>query len=277
MLAACVGVLTPMRDVWLRARGATCLASARLWQSAWPAIVLWPAAAACLGVTTVILLAAPQSAILGRRDADRARCCFCCPFARPDRRRALPACNVFSGLAQRALAVIELRSPETRTRSLAIAATRCGCSVRQRHDPGVADQSATRTRSLLSTAALRDRGSVGGPARRAEPARHHVVPRRRRCHAGAPSGCPRRRSLSRRLPRLRRSSYVGARAASVGRRAPIPPSQLVAGKLAPANARLRSGRLGGLSKTLAAQHHLHIGQSFHAARASDPGRSASRR
>ncbi len=43
---------------------------------------------------------------------------------------------------------------------------------------------------------------------------------------------------------------------------PIPPSQLVTGNLALAESRLRAGGWAAISKTLATEHHLHIGQTF---------------
>jgi putative ABC transport system permease protein len=43
---------------------------------------------------------------------------------------------------------------------------------------------------------------------------------------------------------------------------PLPSSQLITGNLALANARLRAGGWAAISKILATEHHLHIGQTF---------------
>jgi putative ABC transport system permease protein len=255
-VAASVGVLTPMRDVWTRSKRDQALRTHSA--SSWKAIML-AGGCGCLGITTLILVAAPQSAIAGIVALILALLLLLSPLldlviAGFDRLQRL------LGTGATALAVVELRTPSTRARSIAIAATAAvavfGSVTIQgsRNDlqhglersfhgiTSVADLwvAPAEEQSLFSTT------SFDGPS----PA-----------------------TLAH-LPGVRSvGSYRGGFLEYGGRRvwvlapplttsSPIPPGEIVAGDLASADARLREGGWAVISRLLAVQHHLHIGQAF---------------
>jgi putative ABC transport system permease protein len=257
LLAACVGVLTPVREIWLRPlRHISNLPDRFL--GGW-GIAALIAGSGCLGVTTVILFAAPQSAIIGI-----ATLILALLLLLPILLEAVVGAfewllGSFDGGWGR-LAVAELHSPRTRTRSLAIAATGAVAvfgSVtiqgshanlqhgldRLAHDvAGVTDLwiAPRGPQDLLATTPFRDTASATLAA----------------------------------LPGVRAvGSYRAGFLEYGGRRVwvlappytaahPLPPSQLVAGNLSLATARLRAGGWAVLSQAIARQHHLHIGQAF---------------
>jgi putative ABC transport system permease protein len=256
-LAACVGVLIPMRDIWVRG-GRAEIPSGHSAFNRWAAAML-TGGCACLGITTIILFAAPQSAIVGivalivalllllplLLDA------IVAGFDRLQRRL---------GIGSTALAVIELRSPETRARSLAIAATA----------------------AIAVFGSVTIQGSHTNLQRGLDRLFHGVsgitalwvVPREAQDLLSTTS--------FEGLPASTFSNLAGVRAVSVYRAgfleygdrrvwvlAPpataspsIPQGQLIAGNSALANARLRAGGWAVISKTLAVEHHLRIGQAF---------------
>ncbi|HEY5044288.1 MAG TPA: ABC transporter permease [Solirubrobacteraceae bacterium] len=257
MLAACLGVLTPVREISSRSRRQISSSPKHLPRGR--RIVVLAAAAACLGVTTIILFAAPQAAILAVATLIGALLLLLAPLLDL-------VVGVFERL-QRSwdggwsrLAVVELRSPRTRTRSLAIAATGAvavfgSVTIQGSHtnlqrglDRLVHQLSATAevwvtapgTQNLLATTPFANDAA-------ATLARVHGVQAVGLYRAGF-------------LDYGNRRIWVLAPPSSAIN--PIPPSQLVAGRLASASARLRAGGWAVLSQAIAAQHHLHIGQRF---------------
>jgi putative ABC transport system permease protein len=257
MLAACLGVLTPVRAVSSPSKHHISISPKRL-PGGW-SIVALAGGLTCLGVTTVILFAAPQAAILAIATLILALLLL------------LPlllhlVVGVFERL-QRSwdggwsrLAVVELRSPRTRIRSLAIAATGAvavfgSVTIQGSHtnlqrglDRLVHELSATAevwvtapgTQNLLATTTF--------PNKAASTLEH--------VHGVQAVGLYRAGFLDYRNRRI----WVLAPPSSAVN--PIPPSQLVAGKIALASSRLRAGGWAVLSQAIAAQHHLHIGQRF---------------
>jgi putative ABC transport system permease protein len=120
MLAACAGVLAPLRAEILRRQGGSIGGSERP-SRARPRGRLM-AASICLAVTTIVLFAEPQAAIAGVLSLTAALL-LCLPALLD---LAVRACENLRGLltgASSYLALIELRSRSNRARSLAIAAT----------------------------------------------------------------------------------------------------------------------------------------------------------
>ncbi|HEY3970043.1 MAG TPA: ABC transporter permease, partial [Solirubrobacteraceae bacterium] len=120
LLASSIGVLTPLRDIWLRTRS-TEPSQTRHTPVYWAAGMVF-AGFLCLGGTTIVLLAAPQSAVFGILLLILALVCLLPPLLDGflgivDR---LPDA-IFAGANR--LAVIQLRERGSRSRSLAIAAT----------------------------------------------------------------------------------------------------------------------------------------------------------
>ncbi len=257
MLAACVGVLTPLREIWSR--------SSRLpGPPEHRPLSRWTLAALtggflCLAMTTFILIVAPQSAVLGSVTLVIALVLLL-PLLldvviavfdrlqRPLRGAAAP------------LAVAELRSPATRARSIAIAATGAiavfgivavqgGHSNLQRGLNRLAHDLTGITavwvlppgpQSLLATAPFQSNAA-------AKLARLPGV----------------------RAVGLYRGSFLdyGERriwvfAPPLSASNPIPPSQVLAGSLPTALARLHEGGWAILTKAVATDHGLHIGQRF---------------
>jgi putative ABC transport system permease protein len=257
LLAACVGVLTPLREIVspsLRAAATGGRHVRRRWR-----VIALMAGLACIGATTAILLAAPQSAVLGSVILVVALLLLL-PLL-------LDLCvGVFDrvqgrfGAASTRIAVIELRSPQARVRSLAIAATGAiavfgsvaiqGAHANLQHGldrlahdaAGAADLWVVPpgTQDLLGTTPFRDSASATLAA----------------------------------LPGVRAVGLYRGGFLDYGNRHiwavsppetavhPIPPSQLVEGNLALATARLRAGGWAVLSQAVAARHGLRIGQSF---------------
>jgi putative ABC transport system permease protein len=257
IVAACVGVLTPMRDVWMRARPVGALAghSSRNWWMTW----MFAGGCVCLGITTIILLTAPQSAVVGIA-ALIVALLLLLPLWLTLIVAGFDRLQHLLGSGATALAVIELRSPKTRMRSIAVAVTgaiavfgtvaiqggrtnlqnglnRLAHDVSQTTNlwivpPGEQD--------LLTTTSFR---GVLAPALKGLPGVASVGQYR----AGF-------------LEYGGRRVWILAPPPTTS--SPVPPSQLVTGNLALANARLRAGGWAVISKTLATQFHLHIGQTF---------------
>ena len=259
-LAACAGVLTPMRDVWVRtahARHADAPGGRPTFNRR--TMVMLAGGCACLGVTTIILLKAPQSAIVGIVALIVALLLLLRPlldlivtgFDRPQR---------LLGNGATALAVVELRSPKTRARSIAIAATAAVAVFGSVTIQG----SHTNLQNGLDRS-FHDISSVADlwVAPSGEQSLFTTIP-----FQSATA------TMLVRLPGVRSVGlYRGGFLEYGGRRvwvlapptttsSPIPQGELLAGSLALATARLRAGGWAAISKTLATAHHLRIGQSF---------------
>jgi putative ABC transport system permease protein len=254
MAAACAGVLLPLRDTFLPAA----------WKGAlghrWLVIgraVLGVAAFTC---TTVILLVHPAGSNLGNITLVIALLCVL-PFLfdaviigfdrlQPTFNRPSPR-----------VALIQLRAPKTRIRSLAIIATAAVACF------GVVSiQGAQRNlqRGLDASASSRDSGADIWVTPRGE---SNVL-------ATTPFSDPGGRAVLARVPGVESlSEYRGSFLTWGDRRlwvlGPppssgqlIPPSEIASGNATLADARLREGGWAVLSSELAAEHHLHIGEAF---------------
>jgi putative ABC transport system permease protein len=260
LLAACVGVLVPLREIFSHSAVASLPRGHRI-RSWWTggvggALIL---GLSCLALTTAILLVAPQSAVLGSvilvialllllpllLDA------IVAVFDRLQARFSSPSTRI---------AVIELRSPRTRARSLAIAATGAiavfgsvaiqGAHTnlqrgldRLAHDAAVAADfwvAPPGTQDLLATTPFHDTASVG----LARLAGVRAVGQYRADFL----------DYGDRHVWVLAPPYTAAH--------PLPPSQLVEGNLTLATARLRAGGWAVISRAIAVQDDLHIGQRF---------------
>jgi putative ABC transport system permease protein len=256
LAAAAVGVLWPLRDTLMSTRRLA--ASAEGSSHGW-SIVRLALGLACLAITTVILFVHPQSAIIGNFVLIAALVCLM-PF-------------LFDGLvglfervqrpfngASPILAITELRTPPTRVRSLAIAATGAVAVFGTVAIQGTQDNL---QRGLDASARGIDSSADIWVAPRGEANAFATTPFKA-LSLGALARVPGVRDVG-----LYRGSFLdwGNRrlwilAPSANSAQPIPASELVAGNLALATARLRKGGWAVISQGLAAQHHLHVGQSF---------------
>lgn len=257
LFAACVGVLTPIREIYSRPSRHISGSPQRFIRGS--TLVSLACGVVCLGITTIILFAAPQSAIAGIATLILALLLLL-PLLLDGIVVAFDRLQIRFGSASTRIAVIELRSPKTRTRSLAIAATGAiavfgGVTIQGAHanlqsglDRLAHDATGTTDlwvappgkQDLLATTPFRDSASA---------------------------------TLAR-LPGVRTVGVYRAGFLDYGDRHmwvlappsygpnPIPPSQLIRGTLTLATSRLRAGGWAVLSQAVATQHHLHIGQSF---------------
>lgn len=260
MLAACIGVLTPLRVSSIRvihARGFSGLSTFVLWRSA-----MLAAGLACLGITTAVLLTGVKSvqvAVIGVMSLIAALLLLL-PLLIDLVVTTFDRMQRPIGAGSTGVAVLELRSPKTRVRSIAIAATGAiavfgsvaiqGGSTnlqdgldRLFHDvshvtdlwvvpPGEQDLLTTTSFPGISVSGLRSLPGVRAVG---------VY------HAGF-------------LEYGGRRVWVLAPPSTAS--SSLPPSQLVSGNLEQAKERLREGGWAIISKTLATEHHLHIGQTF---------------
>jgi putative ABC transport system permease protein len=256
VLAACIGVLAPLRGILpgsRRARSETDHVRLK-WR-----IGALAGGLSCVAATTAILIAAPQSAVLGSVILAVALLLLV-PLLLD------ASVAVFNWLhtpfrsASARIVVVELRSRTTRARSIAIAATGAiavfgsvaiqGAQAnlqqgldRVAHDVASAADlwiALPGTQDLLATT----------PLRQADSAALSRLP-------GVRAVGPYRASF---LDLGDRHIWVLAPPATAVD--PVPPSQLVKGRLALATARLRAGGWAVLSQALATRQGLRIGQSF---------------
>ncbi len=255
--ATCVGVLTPALSLWARARPAQSARSHGLWTSA--SGLRLAGACACLAVTAAILVFAPQSAIVGIAALLGAIGLLLAPlldavlagFERLQRPLGIGAAS---------LAAAELRAPETRLPSLAIAATAAvavfgGVTIQGSHSnlqrglnrsfnglTSVADVwvAPSGSQSLFTTIPFT--GSSASQLARLPGVRSVGLYRGGFLEFDA------------------RRVWVLAPPANVA--TPLPPSQLLEGSVSLATARLRAGGWAAISQTLAAQAHLHVGDTI---------------
>jgi putative ABC transport system permease protein len=255
MLAACVGVLVPLRGELSRPlRRSPGGQASRRWMT--PRIV---AGLTCLAATTAILVFDPAGAILGSLTLAGALLLLLAPLFNGIVAVFSRASAPLQSAATR-LAVIELRTPATRTRSLAIAATGAiavfgSVAIQGAHSnlQSGLDRTATDMNSVSDIWV-----SAAGSANTLGTTPFAIG------SAASLRKVPGVRSLA-----IYRGGFldVGDRRAWViapprSSPAPIPASQLLAGNLVIANARLRAGGWAVLSRAIADEHHLHIGGSF---------------
>jgi putative ABC transport system permease protein len=256
LAAACIGVLIALREAFSHPKAAP---AGRSQRSQWIIAGSMFGGLLCIAATTAILFFVPQLAVLGSVLLALALLMLLALllagtvaiFARVQDR--------FGSAATR-IAVIELHSPQTRTRSLAIAATgaiavfgsvaiqgahanlqrgldRAAHDVANMADLWVIPPG---TQDLLATDPFRDTASA---------------------------------TLAR-LPGVRSVELYQASFLDYGDRHiwvlappsnaahPLPPSQLLIGEVSLATTRLRAGGWAVLSQAVAEQHHLRIGQYF---------------
>jgi putative ABC transport system permease protein len=261
MLAACVGVLTPLRDIFARPLRAH---APRPTRAGPPAHMLWLLAGGLvlLGMSTVTLLAHTVS--LAGAVAGIVSLVFALLLLLPLLLAAIV--ELFDRLQRRLLsgsarlAAIELRSPTTRARSLAIAATGAIAVF-----AGVTSEGATGNlqrgldRLFANVTSVADVW-VAAPGDQNLLATIPLL--------GDPGGA------FAHLPGVRAVGSYHAGFLDYGDRrlwvlappstatSPIPPSQLLRGGVARATELLRAGGWAVVSQVVADQHHLQVGQSF---------------
>jgi putative ABC transport system permease protein len=259
MLAAGIGVLTPMRDIWSRAH-----AHRRPWLSA-PAAIGWTSVGmllgglACLAGTALILLLAPQSAVVGVIVLVLAMLLLL-PLAADAATAAFAALHHALGRGATGIAITELRNTKMQARSIAIAAT-TGIAV-------FANVTIQGSHANLQRGLGRLTGQLSGVANI-----WVLQPGQRNTLATTPFSDAYAASI-RKAPGVRSVGTYRAGFLDIGDRrtwvlAPpsnaagaIPPSQIIAGNLQTATARLRSGGWVVLSQVLARERHLHLGSRF---------------
>jgi putative ABC transport system permease protein len=272
LLAACIGVLTPLREIWSRTQtggrggrdgrggrgGRAPSHRGRSHLSRWTAGTL-VAGLGCLAATTVILLAAPRSAVLGSV-ALVVALLLLLPLLLDAIVAVFDRLQRLFDLGPTMIAVVELRSPTNRVRSLAIAATGAIAVF-----GSVAIQGAHANLQNGLDRLFHDVTAVSDL---------WVAPAgTQNLLATAPFQSTTAATLAR-LPGVAAVGVYHASFLNYGDRRlwvlappstaaqPVPPSQLVRGELEQATARLRAGGWVVLSQAVAAQHRLRIGQSF---------------
>jgi putative ABC transport system permease protein len=257
MLASCVGVLAPLRgELAHPLRGGTGQGSGptRPWQAARIGGGL-----GCLAATTAMLVLDPGDAILASVLLAIALLALLAPLLGA----AIEAFSRLSrslGSAAMGLAVIELRTPETRSRSLAIAATGAIAvfgSVAIQGAHGNLQSGLDRTAADMNRVA--DIWvSTPGSANTLGTTPFAITSAARLARLGQV------RSLG-----IYRGGFLDVGDRRVWMIAPprdspepLPPGQLLEGNLALANTRLRTGGWAVVSRAIAEEHHLRIGNSF---------------
>jgi putative ABC transport system permease protein len=257
LLAACVGALIPLREIFSRSTGAAISGKhqiRRLWT-----IGALVGGLACLCATTAILIGAPQSAVLGSVILVVALLLLL-PLLLQVMIAVFDRLQTGFGSASTRIAVIELRSPNTRARSIAIAATGAIAvfgSVAIQGAHANLQRGLDRLVHQLSVAA--DLWVIPSGAQNllaTTPFQDGAAPRLARLPGVQAVGLYRAGFLDYGNRRI----WVLAPPSSATN--PIPPSQLVTGGLGLASARLRAGGWVAVSQAIAVQNHLHIGQRF---------------
>lgn len=258
LLAAAVGVLVPLRGARGRPRGSSSWAG-RFGRPGSLRGVGRGAGLACLAATTVIVLAAPAASLVAIATLLLAALLLL-PwlldagvglFGRLQRLRGSPTA---------ALAVVELRSRGARTRTLAITATAAtaviGGAMLQGSRSNLQAGLAASFHKISTAADLWVSPATGDNLFATVPFHEiQLAPLRRL--PGVRVVSPYRASF---LNIGERRVFVEASPATAP--APLTAIQLFEGNLALANARLRSGGWVVLSKAIAAEYHVGIGQRF---------------
>jgi putative ABC transport system permease protein len=256
MAAAVLGVLWPVREILARPlqQPSHPADRQRAWRAARPVIGVL-----CLIFTTVTLLADTRAALLGNIALVVALVCLL-PFLFD----AIVSCferasNLFDGVGV-ALAVTELQTPQTRVRSLAIAATAAVAVF------GIVEFQGTQTNMRNGLDASAYDLNFGADI--------WVTPAGRSSLVTTAAFKPVETAALLRVPGVRqlgvyrgsfmnwgpRRLWVLAPPSSVAD--PVPKSQLVSGGLRVTSARVRQGGWALLSQALASEQHLHVGEAF---------------
>ena len=254
MVAAFAGVLLPLRDLFMRPKWRGAL-SHRSWVIGQATLGI-----ACFAVTTVILIFHPAGSNLGNFTLIVALLCLL-PFLFTGVVAAFARLQPTLNRPSPRVTLTHLQVPKTRVRSLAIIATAAVACF------GVVSIQGAQ-RNLQSGLDASARGIDSG-------AGIWVTPRgESNAFATTPFTDPGAPSTLSRLPGVRSvSEYRGSFLSWGDRRlwilAPpsssahmIPSSEIVSGHLALAGARLREGGWAVVSRELAAEHGLQVGQAF---------------
>ena len=243
MLAACFGVLIPTRDLWVSTgRGGHARAPATHPAFDRRTAGMLAGGCACLAITTLILLAAPQSAVVGVV-ALIAALLLLLPALLGLVLAGFERLQRPFGSGATALAVVELRSPRTRNRSIAIAATAAvavfgSVTIQGSH----ANLQSGLDRLFHNVSGVTDLWIV--PREEQDLVATTSFQGLRRVDAGRPRRCRGRRCVPRRVSRIRRAQRLGAGAARHGVLAD--PAHSTARRQPRAGEREASrGRLGG--------------------------------
>jgi putative ABC transport system permease protein len=259
MLAACVGVLTPLRDVWAsttptHSRKEPIFSLRRCGMLA--------GGATCLGITTAILLTGVQSvqvAVVGIVSLI-ASLFLLLPVLIDLIIVAFDGLQKPVGAGSTEVAVLELRSPRTHMRSVAIAATGAIAVF------GIVAVQGGRTNLQNGLNRLASDVSHVSALWVIPPGEQDLLTTDsfQSVSLSKLSGLPGVSAVG--VYRAGFLEYSGRRvwvlAPPPTASSQIPPSQIVTGNLALANSRLRKGGWAAISKTLATAHRLHIGESF---------------
>jgi putative ABC transport system permease protein len=254
MLAACAGVLLPLRDAFMPARWRSAIAP-RWWVGGRAVLVI-----AGLTITTVILIADPASSNLGNVALVVALLCAL-PFVFDGVVAGFARVQPTLNRASPRVTLTHLRVPRTRVRSLAIAAT---AAVAVFGVVSIQGAQQNLQRGLDASATGIDSG-----------ADIWVTPRgESNAFATTPFYDPEALQALTRLPGVKsiteyRGSFVtwgdrrlwvlGPPSSSAHM---IPPTQIAVGDLKRAEARLREGGWAVISRELAAEHGLRVGGPF---------------
>ncbi|HEY3759375.1 MAG TPA: ABC transporter permease [Solirubrobacteraceae bacterium] len=257
LLAAAVGVLAPLRDVWAHAKDDDAGYQRSILERG--RVAMLSAGLLCLLATTIIVLAAPGSAIVAIVTLTVGLAlllpllidAILAVFDRVQRRVGAPASEI---------AVIELRSPKTRLRSIAIAATGAiavfGSVTIQGSRTNLEDGIDRLTHQLSAVADLWVLPADANDLLVTTPFPNASGPALTRLAGVRAVGLYRSAFLEDGDRRV----WVLAPPPTASQ--PLPSGQLIAGNRALATTRLRAGGWAVVSQTLAAERRLHIGQYF---------------
>jgi putative ABC transport system permease protein len=257
LLAACIGVLIPLREILWSSAPASTSAGHRIGRG-WRIGAL-TGGLSCLAATTAILLAAPRSAVLGSVILVLALLLLL-PLLLDALLAVFDRLQARSGSAATRIAVIELRSPRTRARSLAIAATGAiavfgSVAIQGAH----ANLQRGLDRLFHGVTAVTDLWVVPPGTQNllaTAPFHNTVAPALARLPGVRAVGLYRAGFLD------YGDRHVWVLAPPSSATHPIPESQILSGSSSLAIARLRTGGWAVLSQAIAVQDHLRIGQRF---------------
>jgi putative ABC transport system permease protein len=256
MAAAVAGVLWPAREIFWGPREA---AGARpQGRSSWPT-ARFLVGLLCLAVTAFALPDSTKAAVIGNVALALALLCWL-PFLFDAAVAVFARLSDFLDDVGSGVAVSELETPQTRVRYLAIAATAALAVFGTSEFGGI---QANLTRGLGASIRGMDSGANLWVVPSGAYSLQTTVPFQA-VDAGRLASLPGVRQLSvyrgSFLDWGTRRIWVIAPAPSIER--PIPASELLSGGLAEATARVRSTGWAVLSKSVAAEHHLRVGQRF---------------
>ncbi len=263
LLAACVGVLAPLHDVLAqRLRSAPTAmrgTRGRLLRGRARGVLRLALGAACLGVTTAILLTRPQAAILGSVTLVAALLLLL-PFAFDAILAGFEVLQRPLYAASSRIAIVELRSRRSRMRSLAIAATG---AVAVFGSVAIEGARSNLLRGLDTSAREIDANAAVWVSPQSETNPFTTIP-----FDGTAA-----HTLAR-LPGVRAVGVYRGSFLDWGKRRvwvlapprtathPIPAGELAQGELGPTAAAIRGGGWAVISQALAIAHHLRIGERF---------------